>query len=313
MKQVITDGHVNLIKACADSPEMTQWVGTLGSMSSTQRNTAVARMLVKMRVDGADPLMVSALSDLRGLGFLEQFQATLKEFKNETSAPLRSEILKHPLAWWACCELLYFAAVRVLVFTYTGSLISLELYWTAIRVMSLIGLLMLFRPIIWREGDQRHFPVILVPVSIALLVMTFLEPHTIYQSPANYVLAATSLVVGFREEISYRGVLQRLLTDRFGFLAALVTSNIIFVLYHFGVQPFTAWNVFCLFTYGATLGLIFKVTGSIALVALLHTAVDVIAAIYPGVPSQFAHWTEIVLFGLIILILSRVYLKKVRQ
>lgn len=165
--------------------------------------------------------------------------------------------LRHPLVIFACVELIYIALVRVLVLNFNASFISLELAWTALRLLSLFVLLALFRSIIWRASDRRRFPAILIPISIAFLLIPLLVGHLGIPAPAKYIFAATSLVVGLREEIAYRGILQRLIFDRHGLLIAILASNVLFVFYHFGTQPITVWGVFQWFAAGTILGMIY--------------------------------------------------------
>lgn len=213
---------------------------------------------------------------------------------------------KHPLAWFALTELVYISAVRLHVFNFKGDSISLELYWTALRVVSILALVLLFKPLIWRKTDAFRFPVIVFPVALALLLASFLEPQGPKPLALKYVLAATSVFVGIREEIAYRGILQRLLNDKFGFLVALFISNIAFLFYHLGVQPFDPWNILRIFGYGVSLGLIYRITGSIALVALIHTAVDVVNALDPIAATPATAWIGMILLaGSIVLLATK--------
>jgi len=204
---------------------------------------------------------------------------------------------KHPLAWFVLTEIVYISSVRLLVFNFKGSSISMELYWTALRVVSIIALVLLFKPLIWRKSDSARFPVIVFLAVLALLLTSFLEPHPILPPMFKYLLAATSVFVGFREEIAYRGVLQRLLTDKFGFLIALLVSNVGFLFYHLGVQPFNPWNILLIFGYGVSLGLIYRITGSIVLVALVHTAWDAVNAINPFAVTPATAWIGMILLA----------------
>jgi len=215
---------------------------------------------------------------------------------------------RHPVALFAVTELIYIALVRLLVFNFHGSFISLELFWTALRLISLIVLVALFKAIIWRPADQRKFPLFVIPVSVAFLMIPFLVGHIGIPAPAKYIFAATSLVVGFREEIAYRGILQRLLFDRYGMLIAILASNVLFVFYHFGTQPITVWGVFQWFAAGTVLGMLYQITGSIALVALLHTGIDAVAALTPLIAVRAPEWIGMIIFTGIIILLTKIWL-----
>jgi len=208
--------------------------------------------------------------------------------------------LKHPLAWFVLTELIYISAVRLLVFNFRnfGSYsISMELYWTALRVVSIIALVLLFKPFIWRKSEAFRFPVIVFPVALAMLLTSFLELHPILPPPFKYLFAATSVFVGYREEIAYRGVLQGLLTDKFGFLVALLLSNIAFLFYHLGVQPFNPWHILMIFGWGVSLGLMYRITGSIVLIALIHAAVDAVNALNPIAVTPATAWIGMILLA----------------
>ena len=76
---------------------------------------------------------------------------------------MRSEtIAKHPLLWFVCTELAYILTVHLLLFTFRGGLVSMELYWTAIRMVSIFVLVALFKPVIGKPAGRLKFPAILV-------------------------------------------------------------------------------------------------------------------------------------------------------
>ena len=170
--------------------------------------------------------------------------------------------------------------------------------------MSLLVLVGLFKSIIWRSTDHLRFPLFLIPLSAAFLLIPLLVGHIGIPAPAKYIFAATSLVVGFREEIAYRGILQRLIFDRYGMWLAILASNILFVFYHFGTQPITVWGVFQWFAAGTVLGMIYQITGSIALVALLHAGIDAVAALTPLIASPAPEWIGMIIFTGIIILLT---------
>ena len=215
---------------------------------------------------------------------------------------------RHAFFLFAVVELIYIGAARLLLFNYKGTFISMELWWTALRLVSLFALISLFRSLIWRAADYVRFPLLLIPLSAAFLLIPVLVGHFGLSAPAKYIFAATSLVVGFREEIAYRGVLQRLLFDRYGLLVAILASNLLFVFYHFGVWPITVWHVFQWFAAGTVFGLLYHITGSIALVALLHAGYDAIGALTPLIAFPAPEWVAMIIFTGIIILLTKIWL-----
>ena len=152
--------------------------------------------------------------------------------------------MKRSLLIFAVCELAYVAAARVLFFGFTGNEIHKELYWSLIRLFSAILILALFRKVFVTRSTavSSSNPLQwLLPLGILLIPIVAGNPPMAF--PENYVFAATSFVVGLREELAYRGVFQNLLRQRFGFWVSLLISNIVFVVYHYGVQPFTVLNI----------------------------------------------------------------------
>jgi membrane protease YdiL (CAAX protease family) len=88
------------------------------------------------------------------------------------------------------------------------------------------------------------------------------------------VFALTSIAVALHEEILYRGALQTLLEQRYGAWPALLLSNLAFVAFHYGAQPYTLFMLVEIFAMGCVLGLIYRQTGKLWPPILLHAAYD---------------------------------------
>jgi membrane protease YdiL (CAAX protease family) len=176
-----------------------------------------------------------------------------------------------------------------LVFTRTWlrahfSGIELEMWVTACRLVSLCADWLLFRGFLAQAGIQRASrPTMLLWCGIALLFMVPLLFHGGYPADYTYrvIFALTSVVVAMREEVFYRGVIQGLLERRFGLLVSLLVSNAAFVLYHYGVHPFTASGIIELFAMGCVLGVMYSVTGSLLAPIALHAAYDAMWSLGP--------------------------------
>jgi membrane protease YdiL (CAAX protease family) len=110
------------------------------------------------------------------------------------------------------------------------------------------------------------------------------------------VFALTSIAVAAKEELLYRGALQTLLARRTTWLCAIVLSNIVFTLYHYGAQPFTAHNILEFFAMGCMLGLIYYGTGSLTTVITVHAVYDAIWTFTPIMPQPFPRaWGSLML------------------
>jgi len=182
-------------------------------------------------------------------------------------------------------EVAYAIGTRVYLGHYYGG-IELELYKTAIRGFTAIIYWMLFHDLI--RSQSPRFATARRPLFGFAIVLIMLSPiitgdEGLPDAIAKTVFALTSIVVGLREEILYRGVLQNLLEKRMGWIPALIVSNVIFTLYHYGAQPFTPLGLTMLFSMGSILGLIYYGTRSLALVVAFHSIYDALWALVPFV------------------------------
>lgn len=180
-------------------------------------------------------------------------------------------------------ELAYALGTRVgLTAAYDG--IELELYTTAARLVSAGCYWLLFRDLLRsrtpRLSSARHplFALGLIPVA---LVPVLVGDWGLEGRATQVVFALTSVVVGLREEVLYRGVLQNLLEPRAGWIGAVLLSNIVFTLYHYGAWPFTPDYVAEFFLVGCAMGLIYVGTGSIWLTIAAHATYDALWSFTP--------------------------------
>ena len=190
--------------------------------------------------------------------------------------------MPRPFVIFLLCELAYVAAARTLTHAFTGPLIERELCWTALRLLSAVILLWLFRQITATRSSRpnaRFSPRALLAVGMCLAPILVGDQNL--GDGERCVFAATSFAVGLREELAYRGVLQNVLHRRFGLIPALLLSNLAFIAYHCGVQPFTFHYVLQLLLAGSILGVAYHVSGSLLLAVLLHSVYDAIDALTP--------------------------------
>ncbi len=187
----------------------------------------------------------------------------------------------------ALVELIYCLITRVwLPARYQG--IELEVLTTAGRLVSLLLFFLLFRQLIFSKSPQPRkalHPLALLVMVLVLLIPVFVGDYGLPNVAIQTVFAVTSVAVAFKEEFLYRGVLQNILEGRLGLWWALVLSNIVFTLYHYGAQPFTAWNLTEMFATGCILGLLYATTGSMTLVIGFHALVDAFWSFTPFLSS----------------------------
>src|SRR4051812_49158104 len=96
------------------------------------------------------------------------------------------------------CEIAYFVAVRVFLRIYAGDLFDRELLWTALRILSVVPLALIFLRLD-RSAPTRP---VSVPPCCLLATGMFLAPILTgdmrFTGPTRYLFAAASLVVGLR-------------------------------------------------------------------------------------------------------------------
>ena len=186
-------------------------------------------------------------------------------------------------------ELVYLAG-RTWLLRHWPAGVAQELAWSAWRLPFVAIYLALFRELIFAAPPRpmpRH-PLLIAAIALACVAIP-LDPR-----PADWsyrlVLAFTSPIVGVREELFYRGIVQGFLERAIGPLPALLIASAVFLAFHFGAQPFTPSSVAWIFAQGLVLGVIYQRTRNIWLVAALHAAVDFVIPLVPQLPvaSAFA-------------------------
>jgi membrane protease YdiL (CAAX protease family) len=156
--------------------------------------------------------------------------------------------------------------------------IALELVVSAVRVATAAAYWLMFRDLILsrrpRAGSLRH-PLVLAGAAAALAVPFVFRGW----SPGagigtSIVFAATSVIVGVREELLYRAVLFNLLEPRVGLPGTLALSTVLFVVYHYGALPATPLVIAEVAIMSLVLGLIYAGSGSLVAVSALHAVYD---------------------------------------
>lgn len=158
--------------------------------------------------------------------------------------------------------------------------VELELFISAFRVVTIVAYWFMFRDLILGRHTNiatlRH-PFILVAMAAALAVPFLFRgwsPGGGFGTAIVYVL--TSILVGVREELLYRGVVFNLVEPRAGTVITIVLSTIIFVVYHYGAQPLIPQVIAEIAIMSVVLGLIYSCSRSLLAVMALHSAYDAI-------------------------------------
>ena len=175
------------------------------------------------------------------------------------------------------------AASRYALRQHPDAVISVELFRTALRIGSAALYWWLFRDI-FRTGPvntkalrQTHLKVL---IPLMLLVPVLCANDRLLDDQA-LVFALTSIFVGIKEEILFRGILQGLCRKLISPQMSVVLVSLVFTAWHYGVQPFNFYSVSVLFVCGLVLGLMYEASQSLLLVIVVHTLYDVLHAVSP--------------------------------
>jgi membrane protease YdiL (CAAX protease family) len=153
-----------------------------------------------------------------------------------------------------------------------GRVLMIAFYWLLFRQ------LLASRPLV--PSQIRH-ALFLVPITAFLCVPLLVGYMAHVNGTTKALFAATSIIVGFREEIAFRAVIQTLLARRVGDAAAIGVTTMIFTAWHIGVIP---WDFFA---YGQVvaasvlLGIIYARTGNLILVSVIHALYDALWSLTP--------------------------------
>jgi membrane protease YdiL (CAAX protease family) len=201
--------------------------------------------------------------------------------------------LRNTLLIVLAVEVLYVALTRVVVKHFGAWSVEGELIRTALRLSSAGCFWYLMKSTILSKTPNfrsaRH-ALFLIGVGLFLLTPVMLGRYSL-RLDLPMLAAAASVPVAIKEELLFRGIVQNLLETRFGLLAAVVATNILFVVWHIGVVPPSLWAFSQIFLAGSLLGFVYAKSGSIALAIGLHALYDAIFSFTPILPRPFsANW-----------------------
>ena len=206
------------------------------------------------------------------------------------------------LALALAAECAYLAA-RTAVFSQYPDLMEREVALSLLRLASALACIALFPEILRGDAARRApplHPLLVAVVAIDLLAMPLAGLSMAFNPPASLVLAATAPIVGLREEIFYRGILQEALVKRLGPFAGIALASVAFVLFHTGAQAMNANTIVSFAAAGVLLGVIYHRTRNIWLVVALHTLYDILAVMLPRM-AILAPWMAILAHAIVIL------------
>jgi membrane protease YdiL (CAAX protease family) len=133
----------------------------------------------------------------------------------------------------------------------------------------------------WRRG-------VIIGLTLSLLnflgaMARFGAPHPNLQSLTWNSVIGTSLLIGFIEEIPYRGFILQKFEERYGFWVANLLSSLLFLSIHLpgwiSLHLLKAESVISVFIFGALLAVIFRYGKSLWGSIIAHSLNDCIASV----------------------------------
>lgn len=163
------------------------------------------------------------------------------------------------------------------------SLLTALAWALAVRLVGIhLSQLGLYRWLRWSRTERLY---LLQVIPIAIIVFSFFTSSELKSLWARPNLASIGLFIfvpkmiwGFYQEFLYRGILQTELVRRWGSLRGILASNLVFTFgplhaYHFLIarkHPSHLWIFAGIFAIGLFFGLIFKRSGNLWIVAIMH-------------------------------------------
>jgi hypothetical protein len=157
-----------------------------------------------------------------------------------------------------------------------------EFIWTLWRLTFIGVYLWLFAGFLFSAVSVRTIPrhPLLLLAVVFSLAGVFNQPER--SLDYQVALALTAPVVGLREEIFYRAIVQGFVARLAAPWIAIATSTAVFTAFHIGAQPMNIVSITGIAATGVILGAIYQRTQNLWLVAVLHALIDVAFAFGPS-------------------------------
>ena len=214
--------------------------------------------------------------------------------------------LRRCLVIIAVTELLSMAAARLVLHFYEPMSFETESIRTVLRIATASIYWWLLRPLILsRTANPATFR---SPLLITGLLLFFLIPvlvgHYNLSPPLAVFFAVASVPVAMKEEFLFRGIVQNLLAEKFGFVKSVLFTSTIFTAWHIGVWEPTVWTFSQIFLASILLGVVYVHSGSILAVIVIHALYDALFSFTPllAVPLS-ANWGFVPLLTSIALVI----------
>lgn len=193
-------------------------------------------------------------------------------------------ILRHKLILAVIVEAFYLVCSRYVSSNFDEFSPNSEYLRTILRSFSVIAYYYIFKDYILSfkpTFKSVKSPYIIFSISLFLITPLLVGNLYFMGDYTRVLFAVTSIVVGLREELVFRVLIQNGLESKIGALNAILITSLIFTIWHFGIIP-NNWFAFGqVFINSIFLGLIYSATKSFILVVSLHAIYDALWSLTP--------------------------------
>ncbi len=208
-----------------------------------------------------------------------------------------------------CTELLYVSLSTVFSLKYSNDALKGELLRTLIRSISLVIYAYIYNGNRKKqhqagEGNHRSDKKVIFLSIVIMMLFPLLFLRAGFTGALRIIWILSSFIVGFREELFYRGLLQNKISEKYPLLPALISTSIIFTVYHVVYFIGGQWiPLIQVFIWSLFIGIIYIKTGNIVVVSFVHGMYDAIPFITPFQISGIPYF-----YGLIFVAISTLML-----
>jgi membrane protease YdiL (CAAX protease family) len=160
-----------------------------------------------------------------------------------------------------------------------------EIIRTGLRVVSIICYLYFYRKYCFDPNQSFKAKKLLTPqfISIIFLLLLFAVLYTNAEHETlswQLTFAISGITAGLREELFYRGFVQKALQTKYGYKNALLVASLLFTLSHVQyIYHGQIKGLMLIASAGIIFGSIFIYTGSVVFTAVIHGLYDAILSV----------------------------------
>lgn len=229
--------------------------------------------------------------------------------------------MKKILLFASASEILYLTLSFIIAQVYGQWSIVGELIRTSLRIGSILYCSCLYKKYFF-DGEKSFNPKETLTLPFVVTIQLLLLFAVFYTNAENepmlwqIVFFMSGIAAGFREELFYRGMLQKTLQTKYGFIFALLVGTLIFTLSHIQYLAQGQFRqLMQIAVAGMIFGSIFIHTGSVVFTGMIHGLYDAVLSLnlVPFRLSYSASMPILLLIMLLFLIIISNHLFAVKQ